>query len=166
MVMRKSDEHWAEWMAADAAGDDERAEAALGTAMKGVLRHVPSAALSSRLLEAAAIDHQAGRVRSERLIAAGLVGLAFVMTVLPVGVVIVWLASDAGRVVTTTARACVWLTEWLNAGASIWRLLATTGNGLGHVASSPSGSAVLTVALLMASTAVLALNRYLPGERS
>ena len=50
-MTRKSDENWTEWLAADAAGDEGRAEAALGRAMRacwaraaaGTLRPVAAA---------------------------------------------------------------------------------------------------------------------------
>jgi len=165
-MTRKSDENWTEWLAADAAGDQDRAEAALGRAMRGVLRHAPPPALSAQLLQAAAAPRALLEARSERLIAAGLVGLALVMTVLPVAVVVGLLVSDAGRIVTSIARVCVWLTDWLSAGVSIWSVLSLTGEGLGHAVSSPAASAIMTIGLVLASSALLALNRYLPGERS
>src|SRR5690349_9840881 len=107
-MTRKSDENWTEWLTAEAAGDEDRAEAALGRAMRGVLRHVPSPALSAQLLQSAAAPGALLDTRSERLIAAGLVGLALVMTLLPVAVVGGLLVADAGRVVTSIAHECVW----------------------------------------------------------
>ena len=103
---------------------------------------------------------------SERLVAAGVVGGALGMTLLPVGVVVALLVFDAARIVSGLARGCVWLTDWLNAGVSIWTLLARSGGALGHAADSPIGSLALTVTLLVASLALLALNRYLTVERS
>lgn len=165
-MTRKSDENWTEWLSAEAGGDEDRADAALGRAMRGVLRHVPPPALSAQLLQSASAPRALLEARSERLIAAGLVALALVMTILPVAVVVALLVTDAGRVVTSIARVCVWLTDWLSAGVSIWSVLSATGEGLGHAVSSPAASAVLTIALVLASSALLALNRYLPGERS
>lgn len=165
-MTRKSDENWTEWLAADAAGDEARADAALGRAMRGVLRHVPPPALSAQLLQSAAAPRALLEARTERWIGAGLVALALVMTILPVAVVVGLLVTDAGRVVTSIARVCVWMTGWLSAGVSIWSVLSVTGEGLSQAASSPAMSAVLTIGLVLASSALLALNRYLPGERS
>jgi hypothetical protein len=162
----KSDDIWTEWIAAEAAADEQRADAALHAAMQGVPRYAPGPALSARLLQAAAVRRTARSARSERLIAAGLVALALVMTLLPVGVVGVLLVTDAGRVVSWLARGCVWLTDWLNAGVSVWGVLAGTGSALGHAVSSPAASAALTVTLLVASSALVALNRFLTEERS
>ena len=67
---------------------------------------------------------------------------------------------------TSIARVCVWLTDWLSAGVSIWSVLSVTGEGLGTPSRVPTASAVLTIGLMLASSALLALNRYLPGERS
>lgn len=158
---------WADWMATEGASDSERADRALGAAMRGVSRRVPSADLSARLMRAAMVPRPAAApAASERLVAVGLVGGALAMTLLPVSVLLLLLFADAGRVVSGLARACVWLTEWLNAGVSIWTLLARTGQAIGHAAGSPAGSMALTFALLLASSALLVLNRYLPVERS
>jgi len=154
-------------MAAEGAGDEDRADRTLGAAMRGVPRQAPSAALSARLMQAAGVPRAASvPVTSERLVAAGVVGGALAMTLLPVSVLVLLALADAGRIVSGLARACVWLTEWLNAGVSIWTLLARTGQALGHAAGSPTGSLSLTVALLVASSALLFLNRYLTVERS
>src|SRR5574341_598310 len=164
---RRPPDPWADWMAAEGAGDDDRADHALDAAMRGLPRRAPSAALSARLMQSAMVPRlPASPVASERLVAAGVVGGALAMTLLPVSVLLLLVLTDAGRVVSGLARACVWLTEWLNAGVSIWTLLARTGQALGHAAGSPTGSMALTFALLVASSALLVLNRYLPVERS
>jgi hypothetical protein len=103
---------------------------------------------------------------SERLVVVGVVAGALAMTLMPVGVVVGLFVFDAARIVSWIARACVFLTDWLNAGVSIWTLLARSGGALGHAANSPIGSAALTITLLVASMALLVLNRYLPTERS
>ena len=65
-MTRKSDENWTEWLSAEAAGDEDRADAALGRAMRGVLRHAPPPALSVRLLQSAAAPRALLEARSER----------------------------------------------------------------------------------------------------
>jgi hypothetical protein len=45
-------------------------------------------------------------------------------------------------------------------------VMAQTGSALGHAAGSPAGSAGVTASLVVASMALLLLNRYLPPERS
>jgi hypothetical protein len=162
---RKQDETWTEWMAAEAADDADRADAALRAALQQVRQH-PGRLLSWRLMRAARVVSNDRPVRSEGLVAAGLVVLALVMTVLPVAVAAVLLVADAGRVVTWMARACVWLTDGLNAGVSIWAVLGTTGSAIGRAVSSPAAGGALTATLFVASSALIALNRFLTEERS
>jgi hypothetical protein len=163
----QSDGTWKSWMDAEARRDDAAAEAAVGTALRAVGRRAPSADLSARLMVAASAKPvPAAARRSERAIAAGLVALAFAMTLLPAVLIAVLFVADAGRVVSAVARVCVWIIDWLNAGVSVWGVLARTGRVLDSVASTPAASAGLTGALLIASSAVLALNRYLTEERS
>jgi hypothetical protein len=162
----KKDGTWTAWAAAEAAGDNDAADEALGAAMRGVVRRAPDPALTARLMQAAGARVGARRRASERLVALGVVGGAAVMTLLPIAVVAVFFIADAGRVVTWLAHVCVLLTEWLNAGVSIWTVISRTGSVLGRVASGQVGSVLLTVTLLVASSALLALNRFLPEERS
>jgi hypothetical protein len=158
---------WAEWLAAERARDAERADRAFGDLMRGVPRRQPSAALSERLMRAAVVPRAPQRAAtSERLLVASVVGGALAMTLLPVTVIALLVVGDAGRIVSGVARVCVWMTEWLSAGVSIWTLLGRTGQALGHATQSPTISLVLTAALLAASSALLVLNRYLPVERS
>jgi hypothetical protein len=158
---------WAEWLDAERAGDVDRADRALGDAMRGVPRRNPSARLTARLMRAAAVPRATeAPASSERLMVAGVLGGALAMTLLPVTVIAVLVYADAARVVAGVARVCVWVTEWLSAGVSIWAVLGRTGQALGQAAHSPTISLVLTVALLAASSALLVLNRYLPVERS
>jgi hypothetical protein len=162
----KKDGTWTAWAAAEAAGDNEAADEALRAAMRGVVRHAPGPALSSRLMKAAGVPAAGRRRTSERLVALGVVGGAAVMTLLPVAVIAIFFVADAGRVVTWLAHVCVWLTDWLNTGVSVWTVVGRTGSVLGRVASGQVGSVLLTVTLLIASSALLALNRFLPEERS
>jgi hypothetical protein len=158
---------WTEWLSAERARDAERADRAFGAGMRGVPRRDPSAALSARLMQAAVAGRRAeAPASSERLVVAGVVGGALVMTLLPVTVIALLIMTDAGRVVSGVARVCVWVTEWVNAGVSIWTVLGRTGQALGQATGSPTISLVLTAALLAASSALLVLNRYLPVERS
>jgi hypothetical protein len=158
---------WAEWLAAERDGDADRADRAFGNAMRGVPRRDPSAQLTARLMQAAAVPRPAeAAAESERLLVAGVLGGALVMTLLPVTVIVLLVFADAARVVSGVARVAVWVTEWLSAGVSIWTVLGRTGQALGQAAHSPTISLVLTVALLAASSALLVLNRYLPVERS
>jgi hypothetical protein len=144
----------------------DRADAALREVLEVAPRRAPTAALSDRLMQMAALQASAAARGSERLVAAGVVAAAFGMTVLPVAVVVALVVFDAARLVSWIARGCVWITDWLNAGVSVWTLLARSGGALGYAANSPMGSAALTITLLVASMALLVLNRYLPTERS
>lgn len=158
---------WAEWLEAERAGDAEQADRAFGEAMRGVPRRAPSAQLTARLMQAAAVPRPAiAPARSERLLVAGVLGGALAMTLVPVTAIALLVAADAGRVVSGVAKVCVWVSEWLSAGMSIWAVLGRTGQALGQATHSPTISLVLTAALLAASSALLVLNRYLPVERS
>lgn len=166
-MKRTSEDPWTRWLDAEREGDVEAADAALRTVMKAVPRRQPSPALSARLAATATARSQPVAPRaSERLVALGLVAAALAMTLLPVVLVGALFLTDAARVVSWLARSCIWLIDWVQAGVSVWTVMARTGSALGHAAGSPVGSAGLTVALLAASTALLLLNRYLPAERS
>jgi hypothetical protein len=157
----------ARFFAAEQAENADRADMALRDAFEAVPRRAPNAALSDRLMRTALVRPVAtASTVSERTVAAGVVAAALGMTLMPVGVVVALFVFDAARIVSWIARSCVWLTDWLNAGVSIWTLLARSGGALGHAANSPIGSAALTITLLVASMALLVLNRYLPTERS
>jgi hypothetical protein len=162
----KPPDPWAEWMAAEQGRDEDRADRTLGVAMRSVVRHEPTRALSERLLATASVPRPAVAATSERLVVAGVIGGALAMTLLPVSVIALFVLTDAGRIVSLAARGCVWVTEWLNAGVSLWTVIGRTGQALGQATGSPAVSLVLTVALLAASSALLVLNRYLPVERS
>lgn len=167
MMSRMPQDPWAEWLAAEKAGASERADSALREAFATVPRRALASGLHERLLELGAGSRMQPRSgQSERWIAAGLVFAALGLTAVPLGVIAGFFLLSPGRVVSGVARACVWMTEWLNAGVSIWGLLARTGSALGYAAVTPTGSSLLTIALLVASMALLMLNRYMPVERS
>ena len=168
MTERDPEEALARFFAAELAENADRADMALHDAFEAVPRRMPGVALSERLMRSAVVQPvaTAAATVSERTVAAGVVAAALGMTLMPVGVLVALFVFDAARIVSWIARGCVWLTDWLNAGVSIWTLLARSGGALGHAANSPIGSAALTITLLVASLALLMLNRYLPTERS
>jgi hypothetical protein len=166
VIDRDPEDALTRFYAAEEADEADRADAALREALRGAPRRGPTPALSARLMRLAAHAAAPARGVSERLVVAGVVAAALAMTLMPVGVVVGLFVLDAARIVSWIARACVLLTDWLNAGVSIWTLLARSGGALGHAANSPIGSAALTITLLVASMALLVLNRYLPTERS
>ncbi|HXE81278.1 MAG TPA: hypothetical protein VNK41_11035, partial [Vicinamibacterales bacterium] len=104
--------------------------------------------------------------RSEIWVTASLLLGALALTAAPLTVVAGLFMIDPGRVIAGLARACVRIGEWLNTGASIWGVLIRAGAAVGEAALSPTVSIVLTAALLIASMALVVLNRYLPTERS
>jgi hypothetical protein len=165
---RDTEEALARFFAAEQAENGDRADMSLRDAFEAVPRRHPSPGLTERLMRSAMVRPAppATPKVSERTVAAGVVAAALGMTLMPVAVVGALFVFDAARIVSWIARACVWLTDWLNAGLSIWELLARSGGALGHAANSPIGSAALTITLLIASMALLVLNRYLPTERS
>ena len=167
MTERESEEALTRFFAAEQVEDGDRADAALRDAFAALPRRMPTVAVSERLMRTAEVRPPApSSTVSERMVAAGVVAAALGMTLMPVGVVLALFVFGAPRIVSWIARGCVLLTDWLNAGVSIWTLLARSGGAIGQVANSPIGSVALTVTLLVASMALLALNRYLPAERS
>lgn len=166
-MQRDPEEAWAAWLAAEQAGAEDRADAALHEVLAAVPRREPAPVLTDRLMRIAALTPRVRHQhRSEQVVAAGLVGLALAMTLAPVALIAALALGGAGRMVSWLARTCVWLADWLDAGVSVWSLLATTGSAVGRAVDSPMGSAALTITLLVASSALLVLNRYLPAERS
>jgi hypothetical protein len=164
---RDPNDAFARWLDAERRGDDDAADQALRTAFSTLPRRSPDESLSARLMRAAVVRPRLTRSRlSERAAAAGVLAAAAAMTLLPASVLLVLVAGNPGRVVSWLARTCVWLTEWLDAGVSIWALLAQMGGAFGRVAGSSAGGAAITITLLVASTALLMLNRYMPVERS
>jgi hypothetical protein len=109
---------------------------------------------------------QPSRPWSERWVAAGLVLGALALTVAPLTVLAGFVLVGPARLLTSVVRACVWLSEWLNTGASVWALLARTGGALEYAVVTPAGSSFLMVSLIVASMALMVLNRYLSVERS
>ena len=158
---------WAEWLEAERSGALERADSALGEAFATVLRRSPGAGFEERVVSA---RRATARVRvsrrSEVWVTAGLLLGALGLTAAPLAVVAGLFVVNPGRVIAALARACVGMAEWLNAGASVWGLLIRAGTAAGQAAVSPTGSILLTAALLVASMALVVLNRYLPAERS
>lgn len=165
-MSRKPGDSWAEWLQAERTGADDRADSALREAFAALPRRSPTPGFHERLVRTAIVPRRPLARRSEAWVAAGLVLTALALTAAPIMVIAAFFLVTPGRVVSGVARACVWLGEWLNAGASIWGLLERTGSALGYAVVTPAGSSMITVALLVASMALLVLNRYLPAERS
>jgi uncharacterized membrane protein HdeD (DUF308 family) len=158
---------WADWWTAEGTGADERADTALREAFTAVPRRPVTAALHERLIEITGRSRvQPSRPWSERWVAAGLVLGALALTVAPLTVLAGFVLVGPARLLTSVVRVCVWLSEWMNAGASIWALLARTGGAVEYAVVTPAGSSFLTVSLIVASMALVVLNRYLSVERS
>jgi hypothetical protein len=162
-----SQDPWADWWTAEARAADDRADAALREAFAAIPRRPVTAALHQQLIEITGRSRaQPPRPWSERWVAAGLVLGALALTAAPLTVLVTFVLVGPARLLTTVVRACVWLSEWINAGASVWALLARTGGALEYAVVTPAGSSFLTVSLIVASMALVVLNRYLSVERS
>jgi hypothetical protein len=72
---------------------------------------------------------------------------------------------DAGIVIRGLTHGCVMLVEWLNAGVSVWDLLARSSVVLGSALASPVGTVVLLGGVLTASLALAGLSRVLPRQQ-
>jgi hypothetical protein len=166
-MSRMPQDPWADWWTAEGTGAEERADAALREAFAAISRRPVTAALHDRLIAISARSQaQPSRTWSERWVAAGLVLGALALTAAPLTVLVGFVLVGPARLLTSVVRACVWMSEWLNAGASVWALLARTGDAVGYAVVTPAGSSFLTVSLVVASMALVVLNRYLSVERS
>ena len=166
-MSRMPQDPWADWWTAEGTGADERADTALREVFAAVPRRLVTPVLHERLIAISGRSPvQPSRPWSERWVAAGLVLGALALTAAPLTVLVGFVLVGPARLLTGVVRACVWMSEWMNAGASIWALLARTGGALGYAVVTPTGSSFLTVSLLVASMALVVLNRYLSVERS
>lgn len=163
-MRQRPEDAWRQWVAAEDAGRADQVDDALRDLFTAVPRLEPTPELSRRLMLLAA--RPVPETASEKFVVMGLLVAALGMTLLPVAVLLGLFVYDAGGVVAGIARTCVWLTEWMTTGVSTWGVVSRVGHGLGYAANSPTGSAALTITLLIASSALLVLNRYLPAERS
>jgi hypothetical protein len=153
---------------ARSADDDDRRMRALFLA---VPRRMPSTALQSRLLAATrsawpvAAEARDWAVGSELVVSGGVVIGAALLALVPVVLVIAAFFLDAGIVIRGLTHGCVMLIEWLNAGVSVWDLLARSSVVLGSAVASPAGTVVLLGGVLTASLALAGLSRVLPRQQ-
>jgi len=156
-----------ERLIARSADDDDRRMRALFLA---VPRRTPSAALQARLLAATrsawpvAAEARDWVVGSELVVSGGVVIGAALLALVPVVVVVAAFFLDAGIVIRGLTHGCVMLIEWLNAGVSVWDLLARSSVVLGSALASPAGTIVLLGGVLTASLALAGLSRVLPRQ--
>jgi hypothetical protein len=150
------------------ADDDDRRMRALFLA---VPRRMPPTALQARLLAATrsawpvAAEARDWVVGSELVVSGGVVIGAALLAMVPVVAVVAAFFLDAGIVIRGLTHGCVLLVEWLNAGVSIWDVLARSSFVLGSAISSPSGTMVLLGGVLTASLALAGLSRVLPRQQ-
>jgi hypothetical protein len=137
----------------DVDADDRRLRALLAA----VPRRMPSAAFQARLLMATQNAWPARARAREWGVSSELV--------VSVAVVTAALFVDAGVVLRVLTRGCVLLAEWMNAGASMWDLLARSSLVLGSAVASPGGTIVLLGGVLTASLALAGLSRVLPRQQ-
>ena len=151
----------------DLDADDRRLRALIAT----VPRRMPSAAFQARLLTATRAAWPVGArardwtVSSELVVSGGVVIGAALLALVPVAVVVAAFFVDAGVVLRALTRSCVLLAEWMNAGVSLWDLLARSSLVLGSAVASPGGTIVLLGGVLTASLALAGLSRVLPRQQ-
>jgi hypothetical protein len=132
---------------------------------------MPSTALQARLLAATrsawpvAAEARDWVVGSELVVSGGVVIGAALLALVPVVAVIAAFFLDAGIVIRGLTHGCVILVEWLNAGVSVWDLLARSSVVLGSALASPVGTVVLLGGVLTASLALAGLSRVLPRQQ-
>jgi hypothetical protein len=140
----------------------------LRSLMAAVPRRMPSAAFQARLIAAtrSAWPAQAREwaVGSELVVSGGVVLGAALLALVPVAVVVAAFFVDAGVVIRGLTHGCVLLIEWMNAGVSLWEVLARSSLVLGSAVASPSGTLILLGGVLTASLALAGLSRVLPRQ--
>ena len=156
-----------ERLIARSADDDDRRVRALFLA---VPRRMPPTALQARLLAATrqawpvAAEARDWVVGSELVVSGGVVLAAALLALVPVAAVVAAFFLDAGIVIRGLTHGCVMLVEWLNAGVSVWDVLARASVVLASALASPGGTLILLGGVLTASLALAGLSRVLPRQ--
>jgi len=162
----RADERIERWLAAEAAGDEERAEDAFAAAVSALPRLAPDPGFATRVVCAVvpAPARRWGWVPSAAAaiaiaIAGMTVGLLPSIRVLPIGL------PTSNEIVRATLRVARWVGEWVSAGFGAWDLLAAIAGALGAAASTPQAASALAATVTFVSLALYTLHRLLVPER-
>lgn len=174
MTRRTEDELLRTWRDAEAQGDDEAAEAALGALFQATPLEAPApgfAARTATLARSRAVSTAAPVPAGTRwaaavlgLLSAGTLALAsLAVTVLPR--VESPALLDPGGVVRAFHRVLVATWEWIASGLALWSRAAEWSAALAQLLSVPEVAAALLGSALAAALALSGLRRILAHER-
>ena len=165
------------WLAAEAAGRPEEAEAALAELFAALPRLVPPAGFAGRVMLAVALAPQAllrSPARLPRplrwtlrgLLAAAVALVALGVPSLPGLLAPAWEWLSLARLLDSATACLVAASRWLAAAMSFWEGLARLGGGVAETVAAPPVAAVLLVSLAAAATALCFLADLIAHERS
>lgn len=162
----RADERIERWLAAEADGDEERAEDAFAASVSALPRLAPGLGFATRVVCAVApapARRWAWVPRAAAAIAIAIagttVGLLPSIRAMPIG------GPTPGQIVRATLGAMRWIGEWISAGFGAWDLLAAIAGALGAAASTPQVASALAATVAFVSLALYTLHRLLVPER-
>ena len=167
--MRRLQTDLKRWLAAEAVGDEHRAEDAFGTLLASAPRLRPSAGFAERVLWAiqpAPAPHlalgawwwKAAIVTAVTLVSVA-TGLLPLVRLLPID------APTFGEVLKTGAHGLAWVGEWFGTGLALWEFLARIGTAFQVAVATPQVASLLLASTLIGASALYSLNRLLVFER-
>jgi hypothetical protein len=168
-MMRRLQTDLKRWLAAEATGDERRAEDAFGALLATTPRLRPSAGFAERVLWAiepaptpllafGAWWWKAAIVASVTLVGTA-TGLLPLVRLLPID------APTFGEVLKAGAHGLAWTGEWFAAGLALWGLLARIGTAFQVAVVTPEVASLLLASTLIGASALYSLNRLLVFER-
>jgi hypothetical protein len=163
------------WLAADAAGRDEAADAAFRAVVLELPRPLPPRDLAGRIARAAVRAPRAVRaparpsIWSRRPARAAIVTSALlsgfgVVYLLP-AVVMPLAARAFVLLIDWATRASVWLLQSVDAGLGFWEILGRLGRALGVVVATPQVGFGLLAFEVLGALALFTLHRLLAADR-
>ena len=166
--MKRRTPEFDRWLAAEAAGEEARAEAAFMAFFARVPRMAPAADFVERVLAAAPIAarHAAPALWGWRWAIASAVALTGVAAwLLPA---LRWLQLEAPRI-SQIVKAAVALSgaamDWLELGVAVWTFLVRVAHWVGIALEAPEVAAGLAGSAVVGAAALYMLNHLLAIER-
>lgn len=165
------------WLAAEAAGDEARAETAFVAALARLPRLAPLPGFADRVLRATPMGAQARLKRAPVAGAATLVegwrwAVAAALGITGVAVSLLpalrWLPVESPRlsgVLKTGALAAAAVGEWLQGGLAVWAFLLQFGRWVAVAVQTPEIAASLAGSAVVGAAGLYMLNHLLAPER-
>lgn len=158
------DREWRRWLNAEAGGDDETADTALGAVFRGVPRQAPRPDFADRVMRAVALE-RARRTRRFAVAATAAIGMGALVTVGVVVALVVYGPRVLLGAVDLTVEATLWAIAALDRGLDVWSLLAQVGRTAGAVIAAPEVITALAAVGLVGIGALYGLHRLLMLEQ-